>query len=402
MSRTFTELPKSLLRPGLAALALFVTASAAYGAGRADDPASDLVFAGGDFRQLMVSVFDGQRRARSAFAQQVVDFDQDRDQALKRLDPDRHHDNQVVIRDTALSPDGRRIAIQVDHGVRPTTWVMAAGDGRGETLRRLTPKGTGFFLAWHPDGQQILFKALDLDVADPGLWLVRADSGEHRHVELPGLRYIEGLLAAAFSPDGGELAYAFSHGMGTGSEIWLIELESGALQRLHRQDHGIVASLRWSGDSEHLAFNTLFDSPVPFAEAGLWIYDRGLGKSRWLGLMDGGHGEQPVWSDDGDSLFFIARDNPEDAAADVDASALVSSLRAIHLPTGRESILVEAAGSRQIDLARGAAGALLFVSNRGGTALEVWSFDPAGKAGAVQLTSDGLPKRHPVSSIAGR
>lgn len=293
-----------------------------------------------------------------------------------------------------LSPDGQRVAVQTFRGPLPIVWILDLRDRARPSLTRLTREGYGTFLGWHPDGQRALYKALDQDVADPGLWIVDVRNGTHQRLALPKLAAPEGILAAAISPDGRTLAYALTQGLGTGSQIWLANLDGSNRRQVQAYPSGVVGSLVWSPDGRRFAFTTLFDSPVPFAEAGLWVTGAEGQTAQMLTIMDGGHGQNPLWSRDGQMLFFVARENFDDPLANRDPAALVSSIRAIDVTTRQESVLVPAGRARQIDLSQSASGDLLFASNRGGT-LEIWSVTPAGRL--RQVTAHGPAKRHPLS-----
>jgi Tol biopolymer transport system component len=109
--------------------------------------------------------------------------------------------------------------------------------------------------------------------------------------------------------------------------------------------------------------------------------------------MDGGHGQQPLWSRDSTELYFVRRDNLDDTTADYKAEALVSSIRAFRLAEREERELASSDGARQVDLSLTPAGELLFASNRGGVA-ELWAVSPDGNLRPV--TDDGNAKRHPL------
>lgn len=304
------------------------------------------------------------------------------------------NDARTVIRGTHVSPTGDRIAVQVDMGPRPTVWLLDAADRTGQSTRALAPGASGEFLAWHPNGRHALFKAIEIDIADPGLWIVDTARGSHRRLPTPEIGAAEGLLAGAFSPDGSRVAWASSRGLGFGSQIWTATVRGGQRRLLVDQPHAIVGALSFSPDGAKVAFNTLFDSPVPFAPAGVWVVEAsGAGKPRLLAQMDGGHGERPHWTADSAALVYVARENPLDRRADRVSDALVSSIRSVDVATGREAVLVPADGARQIDLALGIDGDLLFASSRS-DALEIWRLDAAGTLS--QMTHDGSPKRYPA------
>ncbi len=303
-------------------------------------------------------------------------------------------DANTVIRGTHLSPRGDLLAVQVDMGPRPTAWLVDASDRSGQTTRPLAPGASGEFLAWHPSGRFALFKAVEIDVKDAGLWVVDTSNGSHRRLSTPEIGAAEGILAGAFSPDGSSVVWASSRGLGFGSQIWTSTLRGGQRRLLVDQPNGIVGALSYSPDGRTIAFNTLFDSPVPFAPAGVWVVEaQGRSKPRLLAEMDGGHGERPYWTKDSSALLYVARENPLDRRADHASEALVSSIRSVDLASGRETVRVPADGARQIDLAPGASGDWYFASNREGS-LEIWRLDAAGALS--QVTHDGTPKRYPT------
>ncbi len=306
------------------------------------------------------------------------------------------HDAGAMVSGQWLSPDGRYLAVQAYQGPMPVVWIA---DTTRSRMTRLVAQGYGVFLGWHPQSSAVLYKALDLEVADPGLWLVRVDSGRHVRIEIPQLPAPEGLTAAAVSPDGQTLVYAFTRGLGFGSEVWSVAMGNGLRNRLYSNPHGVVASLAWSPDGASLAFNTLLDSPVPFTESALWVLDPRGGEAEFLATMDGGHGQQPQWSADGSRLYFVARENYDESIANHNPAALVSSIRAIEWPNRGETVVVDAAGARQVDLSVGRNGELVFLSTRGG-APEIWQADAQGRL--RQRTTDGAAKRAPVVLGASR
>jgi Tol biopolymer transport system component len=204
---------------------------------------------------------------------------------------------------------------------------------------------------------------------------------------------IDGLMAATISPDGKTLVYAFTRGLGFGSEVWLADIGGGHRRQVLQDAGGVVSSLIWSPDGRQIAFMTLLDATTPFAEAKLSVMNADGTAQHFLAVVDGGHGQNPIWRKDGQELFFVARENFDDAAANHDPTALVSSIRSIDVRSGKEMVLVPADGARQIDLSLSDDGQLFFVSDRAG-ALDVWSVNTSGQFRQITAGSDA--KRHPV------
>ncbi|RIK41539.1 MAG: hypothetical protein DCC55_11645 [Chloroflexi bacterium] len=301
------------------------------------------------------------------------------------------HGGGPVVGTLAPSPDGRRVAVQTYMGLRSVGWVLDLADRQAPMLTRFVAEGWGDFLGWHPDSIHALYRVFDLDVPDPGLWIVNTNDGTHQRVEIPELAAPEGIIAATFSPDGQQLAYAFTNGLGFGSELWLSDA-TGHERRLVRKDEAAISGgLVWSPDGTQLAFTSLLDSAVPFSQAGVWIVNAEGADPKILALMDGGRGQEPVWSPDGQQLFFIARENPGDITADFEADKLISSVKAVDATNGEISTVVSAESAYQVDLTLTPSGDLLFSSNRHGS-LELWRWSAEGNLRA--LTADGEAKRH--------
>lgn len=319
------------------------------------------------------------------------------------------HDGAFVADELFPSPDGTVIAMQVYYGIDPATWLLDLKDRGKPKLTLLTETGLTRFLGWHPNGEQVLVRASNIGVPDPGLWLVDVHDGSHQHIDIPDLVAPAGLLAAAFAPDGEQLIYATSKGIGFGSELWSANRNGAERRRLWQNDVTTVSNIVPSPDGEQIAFTNILDAPVPFAEAGLWTITRDGSELKQVGVMDGGRGQRPLWSHDSQQLFFVARENYDDRDADYQADKLVSSIRAVHVKSGEARVIAPADGARQIDLSLTPNGELIFSSNRASgnsapdnDALELWHADSTGKLS--QLSTDGESKRHVIllpSAVAG-
>ncbi|MBE7467754.1 MAG: PD40 domain-containing protein [Anaerolineales bacterium] len=325
----------------------------------------------------------------------LISWDNGQGQGLHSAAQDEAgHDGGNVAGKLALSPDGQRLLVQTHFGVQPVAWTLDLRQPARPTLTRLTAAGSGLFLGWHPDSQRVLYRADDSDVPDPGLWLVNVTDGTYQRLDIPGLTAPEMLLAAAFSPDGSKLVYATSQGMGFGSEIWLAEADGGNPKQILKDDLTIISSLNWSPDGRQIAFTKIADSPVPFSGAGLWVIPAQGGKPKFLTVMDGGRGQEPLWSQDSQWLFYVTRENYDNVEANYETEQLHSSIRAMKVQDAQESVLVDNIASRQIDLSLTGAEGLVFSSNRAGRQ-EVWRVDTQGRQ-LEQLTFDGEGKRWPV------
>ncbi|MFZ0798380.1 MAG: protein kinase, partial [Terriglobales bacterium] len=102
--------------------------------------------------------------------------------------------------DLAISPDGKRLAMDITKGNRSDIWVY---EWERDTLTRLTFAGdSNDRPVWTPDGQRIVYQSWDKGGV-PNLWWIRADGGgdaqrltESKSVQIPH----------SWTPDGKVLA----------------------------------------------------------------------------------------------------------------------------------------------------------------------------------------------------
>ena len=234
-----------------------------------------------------------------------------------------------------LSPDQRWIAIDgmADHSDR--VWVVATADG---ALRETPNDASGNFLHWLPDGEHFLFRPfLPTRAADtpwnPGLWIVDAASGTHVNLALPGDLPATALVDAAPSPDGARIILSVSPGLGQGSAVYLATPDGLQMQALFHADTDI-GLFAWSPDGQHIAYEGIEDSTVPFRPAALWTMAPDGSAQRQITLADGGHGFAPVWSPDGARLAFVTRLNAGDSDANRLAGRLVSAVQVATVADG--------------------------------------------------------------------
>jgi eukaryotic-like serine/threonine-protein kinase len=76
--------------------------------------------------------------------------------------------------DLAISPDGKRLAMDIGNGNRSDIWVY---DWERDTLTRLTFKGdSNIYPVWTPDGRRIVYDSSEKGAVG-NLWWIRADGG---------------------------------------------------------------------------------------------------------------------------------------------------------------------------------------------------------------------------------
>ena len=102
----------------------------------------------------------------------------------------------------AISPDGKRLAMEITNGNRTDIWVY---EWERDTLTRLTFAGeSNIRPVWTPDGQRIVYASPEKG-AVANLWWIRADGGgdAQRLTESKDPQY-----PWSWSPDGKTLAFS--------------------------------------------------------------------------------------------------------------------------------------------------------------------------------------------------
>ncbi len=241
------------------------------------------------------------------------------------------------------SPDGRYLAIDGTHGDGELLWIF---DTLNLSLRREPASVSGTFLHWLPNTLGLfLYRAIfplgpgaPLISADwdPGLWIGNAllDTFSNIDIHLPSIFLIDAIV----SPDGSQIVYSTSRGLGLGSDLWTIDPRGHHQTHLMHLANGaqrVAGMFTWSPDGQSIAYERLNDSPTPFLPAGLWVMDRRGGNQRFLAQADGGHGFTLHWSPDSSKIAFVARNNLSTSTADQSVQSLQSTVKVVEVNSGR-------------------------------------------------------------------
>lgn len=301
-----------------------------------------------------------------------------------------------------LSSDKTLLAVQEYSGIDSHFYLLDLKTRDAVKSYKVVDRGIGDFMAWHPSQHKAIYRAEDVDVNDPGLWIIDVDSGEHTRLDVPEIRDPWGLTAAVFSADGARIYYSYSKGMGFGSSIYeLVAADSGGdvltssklqSKTVWESKTLVVANLKLSPSGKTLLFSAIPDTPTPFLPAGIFTIDTSSYAAKLLDFMDGGRGQAPIWSVDGNSIVYVARENVNYINADQN-DILISSIKRFDIAAEKPVVLVPAEGARQTDVSITPTGEILYISNRTGKS-EVWHTTIDGKY--TQVTKDGEDKTIPI------
>jgi hypothetical protein len=282
------------------------------------------------------------------------------------------------------SPDSRSAIAEFCGGefTDPPSWVDLAARAIRPlfTDEQLRP---GVFLAWAPDSRRVLVGPGSIDAGIGDKWLVDLPTQSYETIDYSSVVAQGGyVVAAAFSPQGGELAdaseYLYSVTRPTSDvEIGVRPAGPGTRAVLVRLagDYDSVGGhgLTWSPDGQQLAVvigRRVADPLLGNEDLELWLVERATGSAR---LLAQGLAYPPaLWSPDGRSVLFLKAESP------ITRYPVYTNVYVFDLATGSERALTHFTGRAVGPVAwspdgRQAAFALHF----GGYA-EIWASDREG------------------------
>jgi Tol biopolymer transport system component len=186
-----------------------------------------------------------------------------------------------------LSPDGRRIAMEINDAGRSDVWIY---DIERSTLSRLTFEGNNFAPVWSPDGRRIAF------VSDrQGQFTLMTKPFDDSAAARVLVSSDQSILPSSWSPDGRYLAYYARHSERQ-LDVWMWSEETGESSLFMATSSSELKPM-FSPDGRWIAFSSdrsgrreVYLAPFPEAEPVTQI------------SLDGGR--SPRWNLSGTALFY--------------------------------------------------------------------------------------------------
>ncbi len=201
----------------------------------------------------------------------------------------------------AISPDGREIVFATNKADNFDLYMTLRGSSE---LVQLTDNiGNLFSPSFSPDGKQIAF-VNRASTGPSSLWLM-GSQGENPHLLYAAPNNV---VAAAWSPDGADIAFAMAVDSQFTYEVFLLSVNSpqAAPRRITHGLSGIGGSLSWSPDSKDLL---IFAGPVEARE----IYRLDVASGNVTELTYGGNNAAAAYSPDGKLIVFNSLRNNDQA-----------------------------------------------------------------------------------------
>jgi Tol biopolymer transport system component len=201
-------------------------------------------------------------------------------------------DKLTNLQTAKLSPQGDRVALQIDTGMNDI-WVLDLA--RGVRTRLTFGPVANTYPVWSPDGKWIAYTS-DRN-GHSNLYRKPADGSGVEELLLTDEQVT---VASDWSRDGKFLLYERG-AVGSNSEIWVLPLEGERKPHLvvARPENSFVAQGHLSPDGHWLAY-TSTESGTP----EVYVVSFGGGQGKWQ--ISTNEGTKPEWSRDGKELYYAS------------------------------------------------------------------------------------------------
>ena len=201
-----------------------------------------------------------------------------------------------------LSPDGQRVALQIQGGVELDIWIYELARGGSQVL--LTTAGNNETPVWSPDGEWVFFASDRGGNSD--IWKRRADRSLDAELVLDMTAPVAPM---AISPDGTLLL--FYRGDFSNSDAGVLSLNTEEEPQLLLATAASEAATDFSPDGNYFAFHS--DETGQY-EAYVW--ELASGRTFPVSTRARG-GFMPRWSRDGHQIYFASGNGPGLLVAEV-------------------------------------------------------------------------------------
>lgn len=186
-----------------------------------------------------------------------------------------------------ISPDGKRVVVEQRIGDNSSIWIYELN--RKVPSRLTIDSSDNFWPVWMPDGERIIFSSHRR--GDSGtLFLMSSTGGEPQQLTESGAQY-----SPTISPDGKIIAF---HDKDLPRDIWTMPVEGKQKPQIFVQSEFDESHPMFSPDGRWIAYAS--NSPGKM-QIFVKQYPDGITRQ----ITSSGRNQYPVWSADGDELFFV-------------------------------------------------------------------------------------------------
>lgn len=188
----------------------------------------------------------------------------------------------------AWSPDGQSIAFLSDRGKQTDVWVIPAAGGEERRVTNSAAEERGP-LTWRAGTNEVAFNVGSVKNA---VWAVELSTGQERQLTADSVRVSDWWS----SPDGSQVAVVVERGGGV-RELALVPISGGPARTLLSVSASLDRPLFSPNGSQLVYSSDAGGTP------GIWVID--VNGTAPRELTTGGIALQPVWSEDGASIFYL-------------------------------------------------------------------------------------------------